>query len=548
MKEVILLTRILIKGSQTNTKKTNTKPISKLFTFFVFLFLYIYLSSIVGYISYQAINSLILVNREEIFLNICFIGILGFTAFQSIFTSLNVLFFSKDLEALLPLPIKPYKIVMAKFNCLVFSQYVMYSVTALPILFVYGYLLKLGILYYIYSILILLIFPVIPVVIISLLLTIIMKFTNIIKNKETVQYITVIISIMVVFFVQFLATGQNDDITNEELATKLLEVNSSMEEYFKFLPNVASVIETLNNYDNFDGIKNFIIFISESAILYIVVSVISSKFYIKTVNSIMNNGMKAKKKLPLEIDYKENKIGKTYITKEIRNLMRNPIFFMQCVVLPFLFPLVFLVPTILALREQGDEFVWFIQYLSSYMDTSIGLIVIIEILCLFYIFNFATITSISRDGSDAKVMKYLPIGLNKQLNYKSIIGIIFNIAPLIYVICILKFGLGVNNLMLIYISILGILINLFNNFLVIIIDLKNPKIDWMTEYAVVKQNLNMFYQMLIIVTQMGLLFLALKIKNLNICFITLSMIFIFLIILVKKYINKNEQKLFEKIY
>lgn len=549
MKEVILLTRILLKSSQSNTKKTNTTPISKFFTFLIFLFVYIYLSSIFGYISYQAINSLILFNKQEIFLNICFIGLLGFTIFQSIFTSLNVLFFSKDLEALLPLPIKPYKIIMAKFNCLVISQYIMYSVTIVPILFVYGYLLNMGIVYYIYSIVIILLFPVIPVVIVSLLLTIIMKFTNIIKNKETVQYITVFISIMVVFLVQFLASNTSDnEITNVELANKLVEVNTSMEEYFKFLPNVESAINTLNNNKNISGIKNFSVFILETAITYIIISLLTSKFYIKTVNSIMNNGTKTKKTLLNDKAYKKSKTVKSYLLKEIRNLIRNPIFFMQCVVPPFLFPLVFLVPSVLALQKKGEEFVFLLEYLSKYMNTSIGLIAIIEILYLFYIFNFATITSVSRDGNDAKVMKYLPIDLNKQLTYKSIIGIIFNIIPLVYVIVFLKIGLGANNLILIYIAILGILINVFNNYLLIIIDLKNPKIDWMTEYAVVKQNLNMFYQMLILVTQMGILFLALKIANLNICFITLTIIFIFLIILVKKYRNLNKQKLFEKIY
>ncbi len=549
MKEVILLTRILIKGSQSNTKKANTKPISKFFTFLVFLFVYIYLSSIFGYISYQAINSLILINKQEVFLNICFVGLLGYTIFQAIFTSLNVLFFSKDLESLLPLPIKPYKIVMAKFNCLVISQYIVYCVTALPILVVYGYLLKMGILYYIYSLLILLVFPVIPVAIISLLLTIIMKFTNVIKNKETVQYITVFITIIFIFSVQFLSVNTRDtELTNEELAEKLMEANTNMEEYFDVLPNVKAVVKTLNSYDTIDGIKNFSIFIVETAVTYLAISMLTSKFYIKTVNSIMNNGSKSKKKIILEKVYKKNRIEKTYLLKEIRNLTRNPIFFMQCVVPPFLFPLIFLVPSILALKRQGEEFIFLIDYLNKYINSPIGLIAVIEILYLFYIFNFATITSISRDGSDAKVIKYLPIDLNKQLTYKSIIGIVFNIIPLIYIITFLKIELGIKNLMLIYIITLGILINIFNNFLVVIIDLKNPKTDWMTEYAVVKQNLNMFYQMLIIVTQMGILFLSLMIKDVNICFITLSIIFIVLIILVKKYTNTNKQKLFEKIY
>lgn len=545
MKEVVLLTRVLLKSSKSNTKKTNTKTISKFFTFLAFLFVYMYLATIIGYVSYQAISSLMLINRQEIFLNLSFVGLLGFSIFQSIFTSLNVLFFSKDLDTLLPLPIKPYKIIMAKFNCLVVSQYIMYFVVALPILLVYGYLLNMGILYYIYSILILLIFPAIPVTVVSLLLTIIMKFTKIIKNKESVQYITAFLSIIIIFSVQFLGT-QNQEITNEELAEKLIQVNESIDN--NFLINAKIAVNTLVNYENIDGLKYFLELILMSIATYLVISIIASKFYIKTVTSLMNKGTKVNRKVIFNRkDYQKNKIAKTYVAKEIKTLVRNPIFFMQCVVPPFLFPLIFLIPSIIAVKNEGQsEFL--IEYLSKFTNLPIGLIATLELLELFYIFNFATITSVSRDGSDAKIMKYLPIDLSKQLEYKTILGILFNVIPLIYVSVILKVILKIHTLTLIYVVILGTVINIFNNFLVIIVDLKNPKTDWMTEYAVVKQNLNMFYQMLIVVTEMGLLFLAMRLNDLKICFLILSTIFLVLIILVKRYINKNKYKLFGKIY
>lgn len=260
MKDIILLTKVLLKSSKSNTKKTDTNLAAKFFTFLIFLFVYIYLAGIFGYITYQITMSLYAFNAEKIFLNIFFVGLLGFSIFQAIFTSLNVLFFSKDIEGLLPLPIKPYKIIMAKFNCLVVSQYLIYSVSALPILVVYGYVLKFGALYYLYSLLILLIFPVIPVVFVSLLLTIVMKFTNIIKNKETVQYITVAISILVIIFLQFTLGVGNQEITNEELATELIDLNNSFEKHFSVLINLKSSAMALNNYNNIRRIRKFYFF------------------------------------------------------------------------------------------------------------------------------------------------------------------------------------------------------------------------------------------------------------------------------------------------
>lgn len=548
MKDIFLLTKVLIKSSKSNTKKLNTKLISKFFTFLVFLFVYCYLAGIFVYISYEIITSLMLFNKPEIFLNICFIALLGFSIFQSVFTALNVLFFSKDLDKLLPLPIKPYKIIIAKFNCLVFSQYIMYFVVAFPALIVYGYLLKLGVLYYIYMVLLLLTFPVIPVAIVSLLLNIIMKFTKIIRNKETLQYITSIVAILIIVLVQFTIGTTNEEITNEELAQRIMTANSSIENTMPIVFNVKNAVTVLENFNNVIGLKIFLKFILESFSLYLVTSIIMSKFYVKTVTNLMSKGSKNKAVEFTNKIYKSKKVGKAYFIKEVKNLIRNPIFFMQCVLPPFLFPLIFLVPSIMSILNQGEEAQIIIEFISNYINTTVGLIGTIEIIELLYIFNFATITSISRDGSDAKVIKYLPIDLSKQLVYKSFIGILFNLVPLIYVIFILKIGLNANYLTLTYITILAILINIFNNFLVILVDLINPKIDWITEYAVVKQNLNMFYQMLIIVTEMALLFIAFKIKNISICFAVLAFIFILLIILVKLYTNKNKEKLFEKIY
>lgn len=548
MKEIILLTKVLLKGSASNTKKTDTKLISKFFTFITFLFVYIYLAGLMSYMTYKTLISLRMFNQEEIFLNVFFMGLLGYSIFQTIFTSLNVLFFSKDIEALLPLPIKSYKVVMAKFNCLIISQYIMYVVIALPTLGTYGYLCNMGVLYYIYSLLILLVFPIVPVVIISLVVTIIMKFTNIIKNKETVQYITTVLTILFIIAIQFAFGSGNEDFTKESYVNGLAQFNSTFEDSLAFFPTVKSSILMLENYENIEAVKNLVALLVESFAIYIATSTITSKFYIKTITSIMNRGTKIRKKDILNREYKKNRTIKTYLNKEIKNLVRNPIFFMQCVVPPFLFPLIFLLPSIIALSKQGAETAVLLEFLNSYANTSVGLVASLEVAYIFYIFNFATITSISRDGSDAKVMKYLPIDLSRQLTYKSILGILFNIVPLIYITVIIAICLKMEVLTLIYFIIIAILINIFNNIFVTIIDLKNPKTDWMTEYAVVKQNLNMFYQMLIIVTQMGLLYLAVNISNLNACFITLSMIFIILIILVKTYINKNKMNLFKKIY
>ena len=91
MKDIILLTKVLFKGS-INTKGKVGKKNYGFGKILLFIFVYLYIAGLIGYISYQSLTSLIQINQPAVFLNICFIGILGMGIIQTIFSSLNILF------------------------------------------------------------------------------------------------------------------------------------------------------------------------------------------------------------------------------------------------------------------------------------------------------------------------------------------------------------------------------------------------------------------------------------------------------------------------
>ena len=115
---------------------------------------------------------------------------------MSITNILTVFYYSNDIEMLLPLPLKPAQIISAKFLTVLITQYVMSSFILLPIFITYG--LKSGafITYYIYMIFIYLLFPIVPLVLASLLMTVIMRYTNIAKNKDRGNIFIGIVSIL----------------------------------------------------------------------------------------------------------------------------------------------------------------------------------------------------------------------------------------------------------------------------------------------------------------------------------------------------------------
>lgn len=548
MKEIFLLTKTLLKSSTSDSKQAGENKTKGFGRILFFILIYGYVIGFIGYISYYAIDSLIQFGMPEIFLSLIFTIFLGFGIIQTMISSLNILYFSKDLEFLLPLPMTAKKIVLSKLNCLVISQYMVEALLVLPGIVIYGYLLNLNIYYYAIGLISLLVFPIIPVAFVTLLISIVMKFTKIIKNKDMVQYFTILLTIFLIIAVQSF-TGTSGNPTQEELANNLITSNEIIENYFSGLINVKLTTEAIRNYNNINGIKNIIILTTISIIVYYAVSSLISKLYVNTVLSLKTLKTKKVKKLDVLKNIDSDKIFITYIKKEFKLLNRNPIFFMQCILPILIFPIIIGAPAIFGLKDSGIDFNVLQKDLSIIVNSNYGVMGFLIAIIFMYVFNYTSVTAISRDGQNSTFMKYIPIDLEKQIFYKATPGIILNLIPTIYISI---FGLlvipdiSIKTFLNVFIA--AILINVLNNLLSVIVDLKNPKLKWISEYTVVKQNFNMIFSMLFVVIEIGMIMLSgMSIKNVdNYCTLLISLFFIINLIIVK-YIHKNKTKIFEKI-
>lgn len=545
MKEVFLLTKILFKSSINSNSQKKMSPLK----FLGWALLYLYIAGVIGFLSFEMISALQIVNQEAVFLNLCLMIVLGMNIMRSLFTSINMLFFSKDTEYLLPLPVKAYKIVMAKINCLIISEYIMCLIILLPALLVYGYVLNLSLWFYIVGILVMLLIPIVPIALVSLIMTIIMKFTNIIRNKDFVQYITIVLTLILIIGVQFL-TGMDQQITNEQFANMLVETNGLVQAYTKYFFTLKPAMQALIKFNSVDGILSLGLLAIQTVVIYIAVIYIMSKFYIKTVTNVVASAS-TKRKENKEKSFKKKPLVKSYVKKEFQILVRNPIFFMQCVLPSFLFPLIFLIPVYMGITGGDAQVLDMLKVeIANGISSPSGIAISVSILIFLYMFNYISITSISRDGENAVFMKYIPIPLEKQCLYKILPGIIMNIVPAIYLTIILKVllpGPELNQTLL-WINLVALFLNILNNYWMIIIDLKRPKLHWTTEYAVVKQNMNMLWEMVIYIFEiLILIFWGTLIHNVYVFVFSVCLLLILAIKHIQKYIHTNENKLFEKI-
>lgn len=542
------LTNVILKNARRRDNQINNKSSS--LDFIAFAIVFGFLSLAMTYFSYTVTKQLMQINQTYAFVNILLLMNFMILFIKSVFESLNVLYFSKDLKILLRMPLDPKDILQAKIFNMIISEYQMEIIMLAIPMVVYGIFTGVGITFYLYMVLILLIIPIIPIMFVSIIISIIMRFTNFIKDKSKVMYITIILTILLItLFTSSFKMPSNFSVN--VFQDIILQANGLAENIADSFALIKPIMNTLLNYNNITGIRNFSIYLLESILLYFVGIYFMSKIYLKGAIGTTVNSKKNKKiennTLNLD-DFKQKSLKKSYIEKEKTTLKRTPIFFIQCLLMPIMYPISVL--TIIIAFLEFSKWVGLDLWEKFYniSTTSFGTAIFLAIGQVFYMMNFNSVIAVSRESKYAKLIKYLPIELKKQFNFKLSIGIRVNmITTVIVTICNYVFTKNLLGAILVFISLC--LLNIIGEKFKLLIDLNNPKINWTSEYTMMKENTNVMYILFYTLIISGIIFGISKfIANNN-----LYKMFILLIILISniifyEYIRKNQNKLFDKIY
>ena len=554
------LTKIFLKSAYQDVNIINkeTKKINKRS---VFVWLILIVSLALFYISNEIIKALVSSGYPEVFLSIYFLVLAIFIMFQTILVCTNIFYFSKDIELILPFPIKPVNLLIAKFNTLICTLYVSEAIFGIIPICIYGILTHSTLLFYIYAVLIFIFFPVFLALVLSIIMMFVMKISKFIKNKEIFQTIITLLLVTSIFIVEYNVINnifiQNKEIeiveNNFQIADKLIEFNNKIETSNKLFLVINPAVKVLKN-SNLKNIFEIIKIILIDFITFIIFIFIGKKTYLKDILKNTSYLIKTSNKgINLYKKCKKNIIFKAYIKKEFKNLFRNSMVFMQCVY-PMIISLITVIIISIILLPKLNEVLNNpdIKQLIGNLefDLSIVYIILSGIQVLFMI-SPASLTSISRDGKNAGFMKYIPISYFRQILYKGLPQIFINSISVIIIVGILYYAfpsIGIVNVLLVFIS--SMILNVLNSYSMIIVDLLNPKLEWDSEYEILKQNNNRYFQYAFTVIVILILVYLNKVLegiNLNLAIIITSIVFLFILIIELILIKIRENKLMKKI-
>ena len=552
MEKVIKLTKIFLKNSFSNMDARmgiSTKSKSKII---IYGLLFLYFAGLIIFLGYNLLDGLIAIHQETIFVGMVLFMIFGLATVQTIFSSINILYFTKDSEYLLPLPLKPYQIILARTNVMLIAEYLIIFLVGFIPLVMYGILTGAGIIYYLTMIFAVILLPILPVLLISMLVMFIMSFAKLTKNRNKFQLFATLLVLAIIIALSISTSGMKQDLTNEEMAQMIVKANGMIELVKGYVPTVDYLMEALTTNSLFTAIVEILKTLGITIVGFILYMVIAQKIYFKgLVGNLFGGGTSSSNKEINQKEYRNSKLYKSYVGKEFKNMARNPVFLMQCLLPAILIPIVMVVVVFAGFNSDGMGLEQITQMLQQ-MPTNTFFIacIILGVIQFFTMFIYISITAISRDGENAVFMKYIPVSLYKQYMYKIIPNIIMNIVTIIVTLGIAQYLLNLPIMTLIALFVVATIMGIFQSIVMIIVDLKRPKLNWDSEYAVAKQNLNLVFPVLLamvnIVILVGFVYL-LKDINVYMGVGILGILYIVATVITNKYLYNKQYELADKI-
>ena len=552
MDKVIKLTKIFLKNSFSNMDARmgiSTKSKSKILIYGI---LFLYFAGLIIFLGYNLLDGLIAIHQETIFVGMILFMIFGLAIIQTIFSSINILYFTKDSEYLLPLPLKPYQIILARTNVMLIAEYVIIFLIGFIPLVMYGILTGAGIVYYLTMILAVILVPILPVLLISMLVMFIMSFARLTKNRNRFQLFATLLVLAIIIALSISTSGMKQDLTNEEMAQMVVQANGMIELVKGYVPTVDYLMEALTTNSLFTAIVEVLKTLGITIIGFIVYMLIAQKIYFKgLVGNLFGGGASNTNKKINQKEYRNSKLYKSYVGKEFKNMARNPVFLMQCLIPAILIPIIMVIITYTGISSDGMGFEQINQMVGQ-MPTNTFMIacIILGIIQFFTMFIYIAITAVSRDGENAVFMKYIPVTLYKQYIYKIIPNIIMYMVSIAITLGIAEYILHLPIITLILLFVVSTIMGVLQSIVMIIIDLKRPKLNWDSEYAVAKQNLNLIFPMLFSMLNIGIMIGAVALlKNINV-YLGLGIVgvlYIVATVVTNKYLYNNQNKLADKI-
>jgi ABC-2 type transport system permease protein len=439
------------------------------------------------------------IGNPELVLVLAFLGLQLFLLITGIFYVMSVFYYSKDLSCLIPLPVKPWQVLLSKFSVVMAYEYLMALPMLLPPVLLYGLGTAQSFQYWIKAALLIVASPAIPLAIASVIAIVLMRFFNIGKRRDLFAIIggsAAVVGIMSFnLWTQRFASSAGPDAISSFLAAReglILSISRS------FPPSAWATFSLAQA-----GLASWgylALFLAVSAILVGVMLWLSNAFY---YNSALQGEEVSRNKpgKPKKAVYgRESAPVASLFIKELRLLLRTPAFALNCLVGSIILPIT--IPLSLTQAKNGGDAITLLLTSPSLQTPltlgAVGLILLASAI------NVTASTCVSREGKTFWMSRMIPVSPGTQIYAKFLVS--YAVAAigmaLSFVVFLVFFHFTLPRAIL-ALS-MGVLGSIPITAISMVPDILRPKLLWTNPYEAVKQNMNVILAMVAVLLLVGL--------------------------------------------
>ncbi|MCR5149115.1 MAG: hypothetical protein K6C35_09150 [Eubacterium sp.] len=496
-------TGTLIKIFQKNSEmRMPERTLYKVLATIAILGIMIPCAVVVGFISYAMTGALIEAGSpgEGILFEMQMLS-----AFSMIFGLLiifSVLFFSSDREHFVTLPIPAHHLMMSKFIYAYIAESIMEFMILIAVFGGYyisvfkekGIAAALNPVSIISAVLGVVLIPLIPMIYCAILSLILMSGLSGIKTTKLFYHIsTVFLLIFAAIFVYSLkGIG---DINMENYVESLGSGDNS---FLKTLNVIFFPVPWLSKAVSEGNILFLLLYIIGNAALLLLLYYLGKLLYQKGLYTAASLGS-ARRKAFRKSDIKMESHFKACLRKEMSVILRTKAFSGNCAFINVLWP----VGAWMLFHFAGNK-----GGLKSFIDMfrmgkdraeMIMIMIVIGIGVIATALNSLASTAFTREGQHLELIKFIPVSFRTQMKAKAVVSFIFTYPMLlitdIIICCYMKTGI----IICIYYALLLLFAHVISIFVGMSLDSAAPYRDWSDEYSALRGNLNVFFNMAIMI-------------------------------------------------
>ena len=447
-----------------------------------------------GLFTFLMTRSLVRAGHAAFGLQVMYHLISIFTMVFGINVIFNELYFSTDIDRLLPLPLRGREIAGAKFGAAYQMENIIQFILILSCTIGYGLASDMPVWRWPIAILLGFTLSLIPMLYCAILGIFLMTFTRVVKSKDTVRRISIIFMI-VVFALMGLALTS---LKKVDVDSWIVNAASQDIPFLRIMNVVFYENALMLDFMNDGSVLAILIF----AVLHLVILglflLVAEKFYINSVSRLGEGEHRTKNKaVHLEKALRPRSAFRAYMRKEWKILRRTPVFFTNCILITWIWPVFVVIAAAMtgtsmapsALHEKlGDG------------DTPFALGVMIAAFAVPFIMgamNSLGSNAFSREGRHYEVIQFLPMSVALQWNAKAAVSMLvcfFGTAPFF-----LFFGIyaGAPILQILLYLLLCAAASFVVTYMGMLLDSVNPKLVWEDALSALRENYNTFFNMAI---------------------------------------------------